>query len=65
MNRILTPDLSILHHNIDRKLELVVDDYSKYESLDSSELEQVYRGWQLWSMAQVYSNLFMYLMIDL
>ena len=53
LNRILTPELNILHLSIDRKLELVVDDYSKSESLNFSELEQVYRGWQLWSLAQV------------
>ena len=53
LNRILTPELNILQLSIDRKLELVVDDYSKSESLNFFELEQVYRGWQLWSLAQV------------
>ena len=49
----LSTALKIIDHNIERSLEVVVEDYSDNDLINPSETERIYRGWQQWTLAQV------------
>jgi hypothetical protein len=55
-NRVLSSILLIIEHDIDRNLEVVVENYSDNDLINPTETERLYRGWQSWTLNQVSQN---------